>query len=106
MRFRELPSRLQVYLAAHAIILIPLVYLISCMPSPGNWALTGALLLASVLFASWRVELTVLDGNDAARRLYEAAGFVVEETRTGPLVGNEAFTATGHIMFRDPVKAS
>ena len=49
-----------------------------------------------------RLELTVLDGNEPARRLYEAAGFVVEETRTGPLVGNEAFTATGHIMFREP----
>jgi ribosomal protein S18 acetylase RimI-like enzyme len=55
--------------------------------------------------ATSRLELTVLDGNDAARRLYEAAGFVVEETRTGPLVGNEAFTATGHIMFRDPIEA-
>lgn len=51
--------------------------------------------------ATRRLELTVLDGNDAARRLYERAGFVVTETRTGPLVGNEAFTATGHIMFRE-----
>lgn len=49
-----------------------------------------------------RLELTVLAGNDAARRLYERAGFVVVETRTGPLVGNEAFTATGHIMVREP----
>ncbi len=48
-----------------------------------------------------RLELTVLDGNDAARRLYGRAGFVVAETRTGPLVGNETFTATGHIMFRE-----
>jgi hypothetical protein len=30
----------------------------------------------------------------------QVAGFVVEQTRTGPLVGNEAFTATGHIMVR------
>jgi ribosomal protein S18 acetylase RimI-like enzyme len=52
--------------------------------------------------ATTRLELTVLDGNEPARRLYEAAGFVVEETRTGPLVGNEAFTATGHIMVREP----
>src|SRR4028118_1174860 len=51
--------------------------------------------------ATGRLELTVLDGNDAARRLYERAGFVVEETRTGALVGNESFTATGHIMFRE-----
>jgi ribosomal protein S18 acetylase RimI-like enzyme len=51
--------------------------------------------------SSRRLELTVLDGNDAARRLYERAGFVVVETRTGPLVGNESFTATGHIMVRE-----
>jgi RimJ/RimL family protein N-acetyltransferase len=51
--------------------------------------------------SSRRLELTVLDGNYAARRLYERAGFVVVETRTGPLVGNESFTATGHIMVRE-----
>lgn len=63
----------------------------------------GTALLRHVTEASTtRLELTVLDGNEPARRLYEAAGFVVEETRTGPLVGNEAFTATGHIMFREP----
>lgn len=45
------------------------------------------------------VEVTVLDGAPA-RGLYESEGFTVTETRTGPLVGNEAFTATGHIMHR------
>lgn len=44
-----------------------------------------------------RVETTVLDGN-RARALYESEGFTLVETRTGPLVGNEAFTATGHIL--------
>jgi hypothetical protein len=48
-----------------------------------------------------RVEVTVLDGNPAALALYLSEGFTVTETRTGPLVGNEAFTATGHIMHRD-----
>ena len=62
----------------------------------------GTALLRHVTDGSTRrLELTVLDGNDAARRLYERAGFVVAETRTGPLVGNETFTATGHIMFRE-----
>ena len=62
----------------------------------------GTALLRHVTDGSTRrLELTVLDGNDAARSLYERAGFVVAETRTGPLVGNEAFTATGHIMFRE-----
>ncbi len=63
----------------------------------------GTALLREVTEGSARrLELTVLDGNEAARRLYERAGFVVQETRTGPLVGNEAFTATGHIMIREP----
>jgi RimJ/RimL family protein N-acetyltransferase len=48
------------------------------------------------------VELTVLDGNLPARALYEREGFVLQETRTGPLVGNESFTATGHILVFTP----
>lgn len=48
-----------------------------------------------------RVETTVLDGN-RARSLYESEGFTLTETRTGPLVGNEAFTATGHILHARP----
>ena len=47
------------------------------------------------------VETTVLDGN-RARSLYESEGFRLTETRTGPLVGNEAFTATGHILIARP----
>jgi ribosomal protein S18 acetylase RimI-like enzyme len=47
-------------------------------------------------------EVTVLDGNPAALALYRSEGFVVRQTRTGPLVGNERFTATGHIMQRRP----
>ena len=46
-----------------------------------------------------RVETTVLDGN-RARALYEREGFVLAETRTGSLVGNEAFAATGHVLVR------
>ena len=45
-----------------------------------------------------RVETTVLAGNDAALGLYRSEGFEIAETRTGKLVGNEAFQATGHIM--------
>jgi GNAT superfamily N-acetyltransferase len=52
-----------------------------------------------------RVEVTVLDGNPAAEALYTGEGFTITETRTGPLVGNEAFTATGHIMHRDTATA-
>ena len=47
-----------------------------------------------------RLEVTVLDGNPAALALYLSEGFTITETRTGKLVGNEAFEATGHIMHR------
>jgi ribosomal protein S18 acetylase RimI-like enzyme len=60
----------------------------------------GRALLRHALAAddSEYVECTVLDGNDAARALYQSEGFVVVETRTGHLAGNEEFEATGHIM--------
>ncbi|WP_027659241.1 GNAT family N-acetyltransferase [Salinispora fenicalii] len=60
-----------------------------------------ALLGHAVAAAGPRVEVTVLDGNPAAEALYASEGFTVTQTRTGPLVGNEAFTATGHIMHLD-----
>jgi GNAT superfamily N-acetyltransferase len=59
-----------------------------------------ALLRHAVAHAGDRAEVTVLDGNPAALALYLSEGFVVRETRTGPLVGNESFTVTGHIMER------
>jgi ribosomal protein S18 acetylase RimI-like enzyme len=59
-----------------------------------------ALLRHAVARAGDRAEVTVLDGNPAALALYRSEGFVVRETRTGPLVGNERFTVTGHIMER------
>ena len=46
-----------------------------------------------------QVETTVLDGN-RARALYEREGFVLAQTRTGSLAGNEAFAATGHVLVR------
>ena len=45
-----------------------------------------------------RIEASVLAGNDPAILLYESEGFVIQETKTGRLVGNEAFDATGHVM--------
>ncbi|AGZ41127.1 GNAT family N-acetyltransferase [Actinoplanes friuliensis] len=59
-----------------------------------------ALLRHALAAAGPRVEVTVLDGNTAALGLYLSEGFTITETRTGSLVGNEAFTATGHIMHR------
>jgi GNAT superfamily N-acetyltransferase len=59
-----------------------------------------ALLRHALAAAGPRVEVTVLDGNPAALALYLSEGFTITETKTGPLVGNETFTATGHIMHR------
>jgi GNAT superfamily N-acetyltransferase len=59
-----------------------------------------ALLRHAVAHAGDRAEVTVLDGNPNALALYRSEGFAVLETRTGPLVGNESFTVTGHIMER------
>ncbi len=59
-----------------------------------------ALLRHAIAHAGDRAEVTVLEGNPNALALYRSEGFVVLETRTGPLVGNERFTATGHIMER------
>lgn len=65
-----------------------------------------ALLGHAVAAAGPRVEVTVLDGNPAAEALYASEGFTVTQTRTGPLVGNETFTATGHIMHLDKSDAA
>jgi ribosomal protein S18 acetylase RimI-like enzyme len=67
----------------------------------------GRALLRHVLSrATALVELTVLDGNTAAHRLYESEGFVLQETRVGKLAGNESFAATGHIMSFTPPRVS
>jgi ribosomal protein S18 acetylase RimI-like enzyme len=60
----------------------------------------GRQLLRHALAAdgSESVECTVLEGNAGALALYASEGFVVSETKSGRLAGNEAFAATGHIM--------
>jgi GNAT superfamily N-acetyltransferase len=63
----------------------------------------GRALLRHVLGRATRpLELTVLHGNEPARKLYESEGFVLQETRTGALAGSEAFAATGHILVFTP----
>jgi ribosomal protein S18 acetylase RimI-like enzyme len=59
-----------------------------------------ALLRHALAHTGDRAEVTVLDGNPSALALYRSEGFTVLETRTGPMVGNERFTVTGHIMER------
>jgi ribosomal protein S18 acetylase RimI-like enzyme len=58
----------------------------------------SALLRTALAEAGDRVEIGVLAGNTPAIEAYRKAGFVIVETRTGKLVGNEAFAATGHVM--------
>lgn len=67
-------------------------------PSCYRRGLGRALLQHALERAGDEVELTVLDGNEPARALYERAGFVLTTTTTGRLAGNEAFAATGHTM--------
>lgn len=57
-----------------------------------------ALLRHAIASAGDLVEVTVLAGNRGAIALYLSEGFEIVETKTGSLVGNERFTATGHIM--------
>lgn len=44
------------------------------------------------------VSTSVLSGNDAALQLYQNMGFKIIETKAGKLIGNESFTATGHML--------
>ena len=71
-------------------------------PSHYRRGVGRALLRHVVARATAPLELEVLDGNTAARQLYESEGFELHRTRTGKLVGNEAFTATGHTLVYTP----
>jgi diguanylate cyclase (GGDEF)-like protein/putative nucleotidyltransferase with HDIG domain len=62
MEFLKLPRRLQLYVLAYGVALVPLLGALTLWPRPGSPAVVGALLLCSILFATWKVELTVLQG--------------------------------------------
>ncbi|EDX83051.1 acetyltransferase, GNAT family [Synechococcus sp. PCC 7335] len=47
------------------------------------------------------VGTSVLSDNNAALQLYLSEGFQIVETETGKLAGNEAFSATGHVLELD-----
>jgi diguanylate cyclase (GGDEF)-like protein/putative nucleotidyltransferase with HDIG domain len=63
MRFRELPIRLRAYVLGHALILVPLIAVLYRWrgehPHPLD---VGLLLLATLIFSTWKVELTVFQG--------------------------------------------
>jgi diguanylate cyclase (GGDEF)-like protein/putative nucleotidyltransferase with HDIG domain len=62
MRFRDLPPRLRLFILLHAAALVPLFGPVYLQPPPENRPLVGALLLFTVVFSVWKVELTVLQG--------------------------------------------
>lgn len=46
------------------------------------------------------VSIEVLAGNEPAIALYRSCGFVIRETLTGKMPGNEAFDVTAHVLGR------
>jgi diguanylate cyclase (GGDEF)-like protein/putative nucleotidyltransferase with HDIG domain len=62
MRFHELPYRLRLYILAHPVALIPLAAWALRRPLPDQPLLVGMFLLFTVVFSTWRVELTIFQG--------------------------------------------
>src|SRR5437667_9064102 len=62
MQFHELPYRLRLYILAHPVLLALLAQpiLLRPLPQSWSWSLVGALLLFTVIFSTWKVELTIL----------------------------------------------
>lgn len=61
MRFHELPYRLRLYLLAHLLVLAPLYAVLVGRPAAlDGWPLL-ALLLCTLIFSTWKIELTVLN---------------------------------------------
>src|SRR5207302_1967644 len=59
MSFQQLPLRLRLYILAHPVGLITLIYAVLHRPSSVHWGLVCALLLFTMVFSTWKVELTV-----------------------------------------------
>lgn len=60
MKFRALPPRLKIYILANIGLLGPLAWGILQHPLPQNGWLLAGLLFCTVVFSTWKVELTVL----------------------------------------------
>ena len=59
-----------------------------------------SLLRYAIQFTDDEVSIEVLAENDPAIALYLSLGFVIEETLTGKMPGNEGFPVTVHVMKR------
>lgn len=62
MDFRKLPKALQAYIAAHFLALAPVLWLVLRQPQPESWSVGIALLVATALAGSWKLELTIFQG--------------------------------------------
>ena len=62
------------------------------------------LLRYAMQFAEDEVSIEVLVGNMPAIMLYSSLGFVIEETLSGKMPGNEDFSVTVHVMKRPNAK--
>lgn len=59
MRFHELPYRLRIYILSHILVLAPLLLVMSKRRDEIDAGLLVVLLLGTILFSTWKVELTV-----------------------------------------------
>lgn len=64
-----------------------------------------SLLRYAMQFADEEVGIEVLAGNCPAIALYSSLGFVIEETLTGKMPGNEEFPVTVHVMKKPDEKS-
>jgi len=62
MDFSKLPKALKAYILAHFVLLGPVLWLVLRHPQPESWAVGSALLLATAVAGSWKLELTIFQG--------------------------------------------
>ena len=62
MRFSTLPLRLKLYIGVQPFLLAPVLYAALGLPGLNAWTLVGALLAFTVIFSTWKTELTILQG--------------------------------------------
>ena len=59
MPFGKLPRRLRAFIVLQCLLVPPLILEVTRHAPPSNWGLVGGLILFTVLFSTWKVELTV-----------------------------------------------
>lgn len=62
MRFSDLPARLKLYIVGHLCVIPLLVGALSNTGTQADWRLVSLLLLSTLVFSTWKVELTIMQG--------------------------------------------